>query len=202
MFDRSVRAVIDPALERIGHLLANNGISANAVTWTGFTLGMMAALLIATQNFGWGLLLLLVSRLCDGLDGSVARASTGSTDMGGFLDIVLDFAFYGAIPFAFIVADLNANALAGGLLLLVFYVNGASFLTYAMMVEKRGTEGADRGKKSFVYTAGLAEGTETIGVFVLFCLFPDWFSIIAYVFSAVVLVTTVSRFAMAYQAFR
>lgn len=202
MFDRSVRAVIDPALERIGHLLADIGISANAVTWAGFALGLIAALLIATQNFGAGLLLLLLSRLCDGLDGSVARASSGSTDMGGFLDIVLDFAFYGAIPFAFIVADPQANALAGGLLLLVFYVNGASFLTYAMMVEKRGTEGTDRGKKSFVYTAGLAEGTETIGVFVLFCLFPDWFSVIAYVFAAIVFVTTVGRFVMAYQAFR
>ena len=202
MFDRSVRAVIDPALEKIGQLLAGYGVSANTVTWTGFAFGFIAALLIATHNFGWGLMILLVSRLCDGLDGSVARATSGSTDMGGFLDIVLDFAFYGAIPFAFIVADPQSNALAGGLLLLVFYINGASFLTYAMMVEKRGSKITDRGKKSFLYTAGLAEGTETIGVFILFCLFPDWFSIAAYAFSAVVAVTTISRFAMAYKAFR
>ena len=204
MFDRSVRAVIDPVLNRIGHGLASRGVSANGVTWVGFALGVVAAICIAYQNFAWGLVLLLASRVCDGLDGCVARANVGggkTSDLGGFLDIVLDFAFYGMIPFAFIVADPAANALAGGLLLLVFYANGASFLTYALMVEKRGAEDHDRGSKSLVYTTGLAEGTETIGVFVAFCLFPQWFSAIATVFAVVVVVTTITRIVLAYQVF-
>ena len=204
MFDTRVRAVIDPVLDRIGHALASMGISANGVTWIGFVLGAFAAISIALGHFGWGLVLLLASRICDGLDGSVARAGIGrgkTSDLGGFLDIVLDFAFYGMIPFAFIVADPAANALAGGLLLLVFYANGASFLTYALMVEKRGLGDHDRGSKSLVYTTGLAEGTETIVVFVAFCLFPDWFSTIAYVFAAVVVVTTITRIILAYQVF-
>ena len=204
MFDRSVRTIIDPSLNRIGRFLAGVGVSANAVTWTGFSLGCAAAFCISQHLYLWGLFLLLMSRLCDGLDGSVARADQsgqGSTDLGGFLDIVLDFAFYGMIPFAFIVADLSANGIAGGLLLLVFYANGASFLTYALMLEKRGLDAEDRGSKSLVYTTGLAEGTETIAVFVLFCLFPSWFATIAYVFSAVVVVTTLTRFVLAYQVF-
>jgi phosphatidylglycerophosphate synthase len=202
MFDRSVRAVIDPVLNRTGRGLAGLGITANGVTWVGFLLGVAAAVCIAYQRFGWGLVLLLASRICDGLDGSVARAGIGrgkTSDLGGFLDIVLDFAFYGMIPFAFILADPDANALAGGLLLLVFYANGASFLTYALMIEKRGLEGHDRGSKSLVYTTGLAEGTETIVVFVAFCLFPDWFSPIAYIFAAIVVVTTITRIILAYQ---
>ena len=40
---------------------------------------------------------------------------TRKTDFGGFLDIVLDFAFYGAIPLGFIFADPAANALAAEL---------------------------------------------------------------------------------------
>ena len=52
-----------------------------------------------------------MSRLFDGLDGAVARAST-KTDRGGFLDIVLDFAFYGAIPLGFVLADPAGNAVA------------------------------------------------------------------------------------------
>jgi len=204
MFDTSVRAVIDPLLDRMGRSLAQYGITANGMTWLGFALGAAAATCIVFDAYIWGLVLLLASRICDGLDGAVARADTshqGTTDLGGFLDIVLDFAFYGMIPFAFILADPASNAVAGGLLLLVFYVNGASFLTYALMVEKRGLEGHDRGSKSLVYTAGLAEATETIFVFMLFCLFPDWFEVIAYVFSAVVVVTTVTRFILAYQVF-
>ena len=204
MFDTRVRAVIDPVLDRVGHGLASAGISANGVTWIGFVLGVFAAVSIAAGHFGWGLVLLLASRICDGLDGSVARAGIGrgkTSDLGGFLDIVLDFAFYGMIPFAFILADPAVNAVAGGVLLLVFYANGASFLTYALMVEKRGLDGHDRGSKSLVYTTGLAEGTETIVVFVAFCLFPDWFSTIAYVFAGVVVITTVTRIVLAYQVF-
>ena len=70
------------------------------------------------------------------------------------------------------------------------------------MAEKRGLAENARGSKSLLYTAGLAEGTETIVVFVLMCLWPAWFSTMAYIFSAVVVITTASRIAMAYGAFR
>ena len=204
MFDKSIRTVIDPGLNWVGRRLANAGISANTVTWAGFGLGVAAAGSIAVQAYFWGLVLLMLSRTFDGLDGCVARAAgkTGGTDLGGFLDIVLDFAFYGLIPFAFIVADPASNALAGSLLLLVFYANGASFLTYALMMEKRGLDGEERGSKSLVYTTGLAEGSETIFVFILFCLFPPWFSLIAYLFAAAVVVTTITRLLLAYQVFK
>ena len=69
------------------------------------------------------------SRVLDGLDGATARASR-LTDRGGFLDIVFDFIFYGAIPLAFALRDPGANALAAAVLLFSFYVNGASFLAY------------------------------------------------------------------------
>ena len=204
MFDKSVRVVIDPLLDRIARSLVQYGVTANGVTWLGFLLGCLAAVCIVYHAYLWGLLLLGASRICDGLDGAVARADTshrGATDLGGFLDIVLDFAFYGMIPLAFILADPANNAMAGGVLLFVFYVNGASFLTYALMVEKRGLEGHDRGSKSLVYTTGLAEATETIAAFVLFCLFPAWFSTIAYIFAAIVVITTITRFLLAYQVF-
>ena len=200
MFDTKVRQIIDPVLNKIGQSLSDKGVSANGVTWAGFGIGMIAALSIAMGYFAAGLVLLLLSRLCDGLDGAVARA-TEKTDLGGFLDIVLDFAFYGAIPLAFIVADPQSNAVAGGFLLLVFSVNGASFLTYALMAEKRGMDAADRGSKSLLYTAGLAEGTETIVVFVIFCLLPGSFALIASVFAFMVLITTMTRFLLAYRAF-
>lgn len=202
MFDRSIRVVIDPALNAAGRVLAQSGVGANTVTWLGFLFGALAALFIVLGSNYLALVLLLLSRVCDGLDGAVARADadgSGGSDLGGFLDIVLDFAFYGLIPFAFIVVDPLANALPGSLLLLVFYVNGASFLTYALMVEKRGLKDHDRGSKSLVYTTGLAEGSETIFLFVLICLFPAWFGILALVFSAIVLITTISRFILAYR---
>jgi phosphatidylglycerophosphate synthase len=201
MLDGWARRHIDPALNVMGSALAQAGISANSVTLAAFGVGVLAAIAIA---FGWfltGLALLLVSRLGDGLDGAVARIQ-GKTDFGGYLDIVLDFAFYGAIPFGFVLADPAANAVAGAVLLLSFYVNGSSFLAYAIMAEKRELEGRVRGEKSIFFTTGLAEATETLIVFVAFCLFPGWFAAIAYVFAALTFYTALSRIVLASRTFR
>lgn len=201
MLDGWARRGIDPVLEVIGRWLARAGVSANAVTLAAFTIGIAAAGAIVAGWFLTGLALLLASRLGDGLDGAVAKAN-GMTDFGGYLDIVLDFAFYGAIPLAFVLADPAANAVAGAVLLLSFYVNGSSFLAYAVMAEKRWMQGKARGEKSLFFTTGLAEATETLIVFVAFCLFPAWFAPIAYVFAALTFYTALSRIVLAARTFR
>ncbi|KOF19818.1 membrane protein [Ensifer adhaerens] len=201
MLDGAVRKRLGPRLDRLGAALAQRGVSANAVTMTGLALGLVAALLIAGQYYLAAAAVIVVSRLCDGLDGAVARA-TRKTDFGGFLDIVLDFVFYGAIPLGFIVADPQANGLAGGLLLFSFYVNGSSFLAYAVMAEKRSMTTDVRGAKSLYFTTGLAEATETIVVFLAFCLFPTWFPVLAALFALVCLYTALSRIVLARMQFR
>lgn len=201
MFDNRLRRLIDPVLVRTGAFLANKGVGANMVTVTGFLLGVAAAALIVHHLYLTALIFILLSRLADGLDGSVARAAGKKSDLGGYLDIVLDFVFYGLVPLAFVLSDPEANAVAGAVLLFSFYANGSSFLAFGLMAEKRGTTEHDRGSKSLVYTAGLAEATETIGVFVAFCLFPAWFSVIAFAFSAVCGLTTIARILLAIRTF-
>lgn len=201
MLDGAVRKRLDPMLDRLGAALAKRGVSANAVTIAGLALGLVAAALIAGQHYLAAAVAIAVSRLCDGLDGAVARA-TRKTDFGGFLDIVLDFVFYGAIPLGFIVADPQANGLAGGLLLFSFYVNGSSFLAYAIMAEKRSMTTDVRGAKSLYFTTGLAEATETIAVFLAFCLLPAWFAVLATLFALVCLYTALSRIMLARMSFR
>ncbi|WP_276119240.1 CDP-alcohol phosphatidyltransferase family protein [Pararhizobium qamdonense] len=196
MLDGHVRRWIDPWLDRAGRALAAYGFTANTVTVTGFLIGVAAAAAIVLDAYAAAFVLIGLSRICDGLDGAVARA-TQKTDFGGFLDIVLDFAFYGLIPFAFIFADPYENGVAGGLLLLSFYINGASFLAFSIMAEKRGLSTDIRGAKSLYFTTGLAEATETIAVFLAFCLFPHWFCEIAICFALVCFYTTVSRIILA-----
>jgi len=200
MLDNTVRGWIDPIINKMGEKLASMGVGANTVTIFGFLTGVAAATAITFGFFFTGLVWILISRLADGLDGAVARANR-KTDLGGFLDITLDFVFYGLIPLAFILADPAANAVAGSVLIFAFYATGASFLAFALMAEKRGVSDKQRGSKSLVYTTGLAEATETITVFVLFCLFPTWFPVIAYLFAALCLITVVSRIWLAVQTF-
>jgi phosphatidylglycerophosphate synthase len=146
MLDGMMRRVIDAPLDRAGKKLAAQGVTANGVTLAGLVLGIVAAAILALGGPGWvALLPLLAGRVADGLDGAVARA-TAKTDFGGYLDIVADFLFYAAIPLAFVLRDPGANGVAGAFLLASFYVNGASFLGYAVLAEKRGMQTRSRGK--------------------------------------------------------
>lgn len=192
MLDAAIRPLIDPPLNWLGRAMAGRGMTADGVTLIGLGLGLFAALLIALGLTGLALIPLLASRIADGLDGAVARA-TQKTDFGGYLDIVADFAFYGAIPLAFVLQNPDLNGAAGAFLLASFYVNGTSFLGYAILAEKRGLKTRAQGVKSLYYSNGLLEGTETIGFFVLLCVFSAHFNVLAWVFGSLCLVTATLR---------
>ena len=200
MFDGAIRQIIDPALVKLSSALSNAGISANAMTFIGCGLGLAAALGVALQYYLLGAGLIAISRLCDGLDGGIAKIR-GKTDLGGYLDIVLDFVFYGAIPMGFAFADPATNAIPAVVLIFSFYVNGASFLAYAIMAEKRGLQTEVRGSKSLFFTTGLAEATETIAVFLIACLMPGWFPVLTWGFAGLCIYTAVIRIFQAVREF-
>ena len=199
MFDAKLRPLIDPPLNRIGAALARAGITANMLTFAGLALGLGGAAAIGLGQLGLGLALIIANRLLDGLDGAVARASA-PTDLGGYFDIVADFAFYVSIPVGFGVMAAH-NTLPALVLVASFVLTGISFLAFAVIAANRGEETSAHGKKSFFYSTGLAEGTETIAVFIAMCLFPAWFAVIAYSYAGLCVVTAVQRSALAAMQF-
>ncbi len=200
MIDAKIRPLIDPPLNQLGRYIARKGMTANAVTLAGLGIGILAAVSIALGLYGTGLVLILLSRIADGLDGAVARA-TQRSDFGGYLDIVCDFLFYGLIPMAFVWSDPSRNAVAGVFLLTSFYFNGASFLGYSILAEKHDMETAARGEKNLYFTGGILEGAETIGFFVILCLWPASFALLAWIFGTLCFVTAASRIALAHRVF-
>lgn len=201
MFDARLRPVIDPPLDALGSHVSRLGISANAVTLAGFLAGLAASAFIAGGFFLAGAGLIVVNRLADGLDGAVARVR-GKTDLGGYLDIVLDFFFYGLIPLGFAAADPSSNALASAALLASFYANGSAFLAFAIMAEKKGFQTGRQGAKSLYYLTGIAEGFETIAAFLLMCTFPQIFPWIAWTFAIICGISAVSRVLLVYRILR
>jgi phosphatidylglycerophosphate synthase len=199
MLDGIARRIVQPGLDRMAAWLARR-MTADQVTLAGAAFGLLAGALIAAGWLGLALAALLASRMADGLDGAVARIR-GKTDFGGVLDIACDFVFYAAIPLGFVLADPAGNGVAGAALLAAFYINAATFLGYAILAEKRGMQTQARGEKSLYFTAGLMEGTETIGFFVLMCLWPAGFGPLAWVFAALCLVTAFARLRLAAQVF-
>jgi phosphatidylglycerophosphate synthase len=192
MFDPAMRPLIGPPLERAGAWLAARRVSANTVTLTGLAIGLLVLPCLAYQQYEAALVVILVNRVCDGLDGAIARRA-GPTAFGGYLDIVCDAVFYAAVPFGFALAD-PRNGLWAALLLGTFVCTMTSFLGRAIVAAKRGeADDGARGRKSFFYAAGIIEGTETIAAFVLFCLLPSHFPLLAGIFSALCLWTVVAR---------
>lgn len=200
MLDRAAITLIRPAIDRLARVLAQRGMGANQMTLLGFAIGMAAAALIAGGHYLSGAAAILLSRLCDGLDGAIARRSR-TTDAGGFLDIALDFVFYAAIPLAFAVADPARNALAAALLLAAFCGTMSSFLAFAVIAAKRRMDNLAWPDKSFYFLGGLTEATETLACFIAMCLWPQHFAPLAGVFAALCVVTTATRIWWGWRAF-
>lgn len=192
MLDKFSIKIIRKPLELAANELHKHHITANQTTLFGFVLGCFAFPALIFEHYDLALILILINRICDGLDGALARIH-GITDSGGFLDISLDFLFYSLIPFGFVLANPDHNAIAGAFLIFSFIGTGSSFLAFAIMAGKRHIDNPVYKNKSLYYMSGLTEGTETIGCFVLFCLFPSHFSVIAYVYAALCWITTFNR---------
>lgn len=200
MLDRLALRLLHAPLNGVAKPCVRWGVAADTLTWTGFALGVAAAGAIALQAYLAGLALMLASRLCDGLDGAVARL-TKPTDRGAFLDIALDFVFYALIPLAFALADPARNALPAAMLLTAFIGTGSSFLAFAVLAERRGLSSVVYPTKGFFYLGGLTEVTETLLAFVAMCLWPQAFPWIAAIFAVLCTLTWVTRIAAGWQVF-
>lgn len=200
MLDAAIRPHIDKPLAVVAQRAVALGVSANTVTALAFASGMAAAALVAAQLYWAALGVLLLSRFLDGLDGAIAR-QTKLTDLGGYLDITLDFIVYASVVFAFALADPVRNALAAAFLTTSFMAPASTFLAYAIFAQKHGISTDIRGAKSLYYLGGLTEGFETILTLCLMCAFPDWFAVIAVVYGVMCWITGGTRIAVAVQTF-
>jgi len=200
MFDARLRPLIDPFLDRMGAGLVRAGIGANPVSLAGAACGALAGVAIGLGQPLAGLGLVLASRLLDGLDGAIARVK-GPTDFGGYLDILCDYVFYLAVPLGFGLAT-PGNLPFALFLVASFTLTAVSFLAYAALAARRGLETRAHGLKSFFYSTGLAEGAETLLAFVLMCLWPAGFPLIASIFGGLCLLTVMQRSVIAWRVFR
>ncbi|KAE8439538.1 CDP-alcohol phosphatidyltransferase family protein [Vreelandella piezotolerans] len=193
MLDRFTMPLTQRPLLALADILHRQKITADQVTLAAFIVGLSALPLLAFEQYGWALAAIVLNRVGDGVDGALARLNNQQSDAGGFLDIGLDFVFYASVVLGFALADPAQNALPAALLLFAFIGTGTSFLAFAIVAKARQIERPSFPKKAFYYLEGLTEGTETVAAFVLFCLFPTAFPLLACLFAAACLITTITR---------
>ncbi len=204
MFDAAARRALAPALGRAAAALDRPGISPDALTGLGLALGLASAAAAAAQLWVTALVAWWGCRLLDGLDGALARRR-GARDAGagGFLDIVADFTVYGVT-----VVGVAVGATRGQdapwwpflLVLLAYYLNGATFLAFSSLAERSGRRIDDGRSLSFL--GGLTEGAETVVVHSLWLLVPAAAASIAVGWAALVGVSALGRAWAGYVALR
>ncbi len=200
MIDATLVPLVNRALTPLARALVARGVDADRVTLIGFTLGLLAVPAIIAGYWWVALVLILLNRAADGLDGVVARL-TEPTDRGAFLDIGLDFAFYALVPLGFALHDPTTNALPAAVLIASFVGTGSSFLAFAVIAAKHGDTAPEYPTKGIYYLGGLTEGFETILLFIIMCLAPAAFPTLAYIYAVACLVTTVLRWRQGWIAF-
>jgi phosphatidylglycerophosphate synthase len=200
MIDAAILPLVKRAIDRPARALVARGIGADQITIVGFGIGLIGVPSLWMGLFWMALVCLALNRLADGLDGAVARL-THPSDRGAFLDIALDFMFYGLFPLGFALYDPVTNALPATVLICSFIGTGSSFLAFSIIAEKRGITSDAYPTKGIYYLGGLTEGTETIALFVAMCLFPVAFPWLAYAFAALCAVTTLTRWMAGWRMF-
>lgn len=170
-------------------------ISPLAVTLLAFAVGLATAVLAWQQFYLLALGLWLLNRTLDGLDGTLARLQGRQSDLGGYLDMVLDVVVYAAVPMGLALGVASADVyLCLALMLGSYYINISSWMYLAALLEKRRQGALHRGEQTSVtMPGGLIEGAETILGYALFLLLPGQLVLLFSLMALLVLLTAVQR---------
>ncbi len=204
MLDTRARRALAGPLDRVAALLDRPGITPDRLTLLGLVVGVAAAVAAARTAWWIALGLWLASRLLDGLDGPLARrrraaGQPGDGDAGGFLDIASDFVVYGAFVVG-VALGTGGSMVPFLFVMLAYYANGSAFLAFSSIAERRGVQ-IDDGR-SLSFFGGLAEGTETVIVHLLWCVLPGYAAPIAWAWAAVVGLSALQRIIAGYTTLR
>ncbi|MBK8900677.1 MAG: CDP-alcohol phosphatidyltransferase family protein [Anaerolineaceae bacterium] len=199
MFDEKMRLVKDTTFHPLAQLLQS--VPPWLFTTAGLLAGVAAAVALWQQHYGLGFFLWFINRLFDGLDGAVARMRGMQSDFGGYLDIVVDFVVYAAIPVGLAVgvartavATVSVQAVTLSLIFLLstYYVNAASWMYLAAILEKRHAVHDGR-LTTITMPVGLIGGTETIVFYTAFIFFPTYLAWLFSLMGLLLVVTIVQR---------
>lgn len=199
MFDDLLRRIKDRWMAPLARMIGQR-VAPNAVSLLAFAVGLIAAWTAWRGLRTWSVGLWMLNRALDGLDGTHARVHGRQTDFGGYLDIVLDFIVYAAIPVALVFAT-PTLALAGIALLASFFVNAASWMYLAAILERRQLGAATRGELTTVtMPPGVVAGTETVVFYTALLAWPSARAPLFWLMATLVSVNVVQRLWWAFRA--
>jgi len=191
MFDAPLRQFKD----RVGAPLAirMSRVSPLTISLLALLVGLLASFTAYRTQYLWAFALWILNRILDGLDGLLARLHNRQSDFGGYVDILTDFIVYASLPIGLAAGSPSSERyLALAFMLASFYINTASWMYLAALLEKRAQHGDDT-QTAIVMPAGLIGGFETIIAYGIFLLFPAYLTILFSIFTVLVFITIAQR---------
>jgi len=214
VFDARLRPLKDRLLAPLAALIGHR-LSPNTLTVLALVPGLAAAYLAWTGHPGWAVAMWALNRLLDGLDGALARHTDRQSDLGGYLDLVLDFVVYAAVPIGALAGGVAGGGSAGAgaqialiALLASFYVNSASWIALSAVLEKRAVGSRSMARVSEATSAestaqsdettiamppGLIGGAETVLFYALLLGLPAAATNVAWVMTVGVAISALQR---------
>ena len=184
MFDGNWRGAVDRSLTPIGHSLRRLGLTPDVITIVGIVMAVVATVAIAAGYLRLGLLFVLITGICDALDGAVARAADSGSNRGAYFDSVSD-RLTDALLFGGVAWHL-ATTEPGRIMMLPVAIMAASmFVSY---------QRAKAESLGYEAKGGIMERAERVIMLALALLFPEILIPMLWVILALTGVTALQRF--------
>ena len=173
--------LVDPIAKMIRHQCKPRDVT--------FAACLSGVLTLPTLLLGWpklAILFLMISGYLDTLDGTLARISNQTSKSGTVLDIVSDRIVEFAVIFGLFAYDPSHRALLSFFMLGSCYLCITSFLVVGIF-------SPNDTKNSFYYSPGIIERTEAFIFFIAMIALPNYFYLLASLFTILVLLTSFIR---------
>ena len=199
MIDKYLRPIKEKLLIPFAKVI-DKYLNPNQITLIAFSFGILCSMMIIFKHPYFALIFWIFNRILDGLDGTVARLSNKQTDWGGYLDIMLDFIIYAAIPISFTSSYGNGHLdyAALAIMLAVFYINSASWMYLSALVEKKTFHNNTKQLTSISMPTGLIEGAETIFLYGILFVFPEYLAFEFFIISGLTIIGIFQRMIWGY----
>lgn len=191
MFDSYLRRFKDQAGTPLARHMSR--VSPMAISVSALVVGLLATYAAFKGQYLFAFGLWILNRILDGLDGLIARLHNRQSDFGGYVDILTDYIVYAALPIGLVAGSPSSeHYLALIFMLAVFYVNSASWMYLAAILEKRATHDPET-QTTIVMPAGVIGGFETIVAYGIFLFFPVYTTVLFSIFAILVFITILQR---------
>ncbi len=169
-------------MEKLAGLLEKHSVNADFITLTGLFFAVLGVNFLAIESYFSAFFCLVFNRLCDILDGVVARRRQ-ITAFGAFFDIVIDYFSLALFIFGFALAIPEKNAVASAFWLLTFTVSVAVLLGL-LVVSKQNYHKLNQSQFK-ICLWGTVQNFDTSLALFLMCICPFWFMPLALFFGII-----------------